>query len=279
MSEKNGHPPKETQDTLWYPPLNQAVDPAAIWHREETAIKEIGVYIHIPFCLSVCKYCPFNKYPWQAAYEEQYLNALKQEMRMTAEMPHVRNAAVIAVYFGGGTPTILKTAQLLELLELCEREFNLSPRAEVCVEANPETVNKEKLKALLDQGVNRISFGVQSFQDNFLKAIGRSHKAHHSVTAIETARRLGLENIGIDLLYRIPGQTAADWEKELRQALALGVHHISTLSLHICPGTALFEEQAAMKNRPDEDADTAMYKKARISWKTRDTICIRCMTL
>ncbi len=253
----DSHPRRETQDTLWYPPLHHAIDPGETWKK-----KEIGLYIHIPFCRSICKYCPFNKYPWNAREEESYLKALKKEMEIIAAVPYMQNTTVTAVYFGGGTPTVLKRAQLVELLERCEKAFDISPRAEICVEANPETVDRDKLKALLDRGVNRISFGVQSFRDVFLGIIGRGHRAHHSLTAIETARALGLENIAIDLLYRIPGQTPADWENELNRALALGIDHISTLSLYICPGTTLFAEQGTRQNQPDEETDVIMFERA-----------------
>ncbi len=253
------YPQRDTEYVRYYPPTVGPIESDQVWRKQE-----MGVYLQIPFCRSICKYCPFNKYIWNEEKVARYLAALKKEIRMIGRQPHMQGGTVTALNFGGGTPTSLYTNQLIDVLNCCRDHFNISPAAEISVEANPETVDEQKLKALLDWGVNRISFGVQSFNDHFLQVIGRAHRAEQSGAAIRLARSLGLKNIGIDLLYRIPGQTLADWERELDQAVELAIDHISIFSLLLNPGTQLFKERLAdrVAPQPVEQEEIAMYERA-----------------
>ena len=253
------YPERDTEYVRYYPPTVGPIDAAGIWQK-----REMGVYVQIPFCKSICKYCPFNKYAWQAEKVQHYLTALKKEIALVGGQPYMQAGRVTALNFGGGTPTSLSTGQLIDLLNCCRDHFDLDPAAEISVEANPETVDEPKLEALLKWGVNRISFGVQSFDDRFLAVIGRAHRAEQSAAAIQLARSLGLENIGIDLLYRIPGQSMEDWQRELDRAMALAIDHISIFSLLLNPGTPLFKERQSAKiaPQPGEEVEIAMYERA-----------------
>jgi oxygen-independent coproporphyrinogen-3 oxidase len=253
------YPERDIEYVRYYPPTVGPLDGGRVWEK-----KEMGLYLQIPFCKSICKYCPFNKYPWKEDHVRRYLNALKKEIKMIGDKPTMKEGTVSALNFGGGTPTSLTTDQFIGLLDHCKQHFDIAPSAEISIEANPETADENKLKALLDWGVNRISFGVQSFNDCFLKMVGRAHKAEQSAAAIKTARRLGLENIGIDLLYRIPGQTVTDWENELDRAVELEIDHISIFSLLLNPGTQLFKERLSAKvpPQPGEETEIAMYERA-----------------
>jgi oxygen-independent coproporphyrinogen-3 oxidase len=260
------YPERDTEYVRYYPPSVGPVGGREVWGK-----KEMGLYVQIPFCRTVCKYCPFNKYPWDDGLVKRYLKALKQEMRMVGSLPYTRQREVTVLNFGGGTPSALETGDLLDLLDECSKRFDVAADAEISVEANPETVDEEKLRSLLDWGVNRVSFGVQSFEDSSLRVIGRSHRARQSVEAIETARRLGLENIGIDLLYRVPGQTMDQWQWELDRAVELGIHHISIFSLLLNPGTRLFQErkQGKIPEQPPQEVELEMYRLAMRSLKDR----------
>ena len=254
------YPERDREYVRYYPPTVGPLEPGNVWEK-----KEMGLYVHIPFCKSVCKYCPFNTYPWNQGNVERYLKALKKEITMVGNMSYMQDSTIAAVNFGGGTPTSLTTEQLLDILNCCKDHFNIHPAAEVTVEANPDTVNENKLNALLAWGVNRMSFGVQSFNNKYLEMVGRAHRAEQSITSLKLARSLGLKNLGIDLLYRIPGQTIADWEKELDMAIALKIDHISIFSLLLNPGTQLFQDHTAGKipPQPNEDLEIAMYERAR----------------
>ncbi len=253
------YPERDTEYVRYYPPLVELMGQEQVWRK-----KELGLYVQIPFCRSICKYCPFNKYLWQPELVSRYLAALKKEMAMVGSQPYVRDRRVTVVNFGGGTPSALDSEDLLQLLNTCREYFDIAPNAEISVEANPETIDEPKLKALLKWGVNRVSFGVQSFDDHFLRIIGRKHGAEESVSAIRMARDLGLENIGIDLLYRIPGQTASHWQRELERAVELGIHHISIFSLLLNPGTRLFQERkmGMIPSQPPEELEIGMYGQA-----------------
>jgi len=258
------YPERDPQAVVWYPCIYTTLDPDEIWDGPEVKGKEIGFYIHVPLCKKVCKYCPFNKYNWTKQRAQWYLDAVKKEIRMVTSKPYFRKTKVITGYLGGGTPTSLATDQLIDLISCYQHYFNIAPDAEMSIEANPDTVDRDKLKTLHDVGINRISFGVQSFQPQFLKTIGRNHKAQHSIDAIKMAKKIGFDVITIDLLYRIPGQTLADWEKDLKTAIELELDHITTFSLFLDPGTKLFDEIGSHKAspQPNEEIELAMYQMA-----------------
>ena len=252
---------------VWYPCTYGSIDTDEIWKPKSLGIqtpkaKEIGFYVHVPLCKGICKYCPFNKFNWTSSRAEQYITAVKKEIRLITSQPYFENVKIIAGFFGGGTPTSLSTDQLVDLVEWCYKHLNVTPDAEMSVEATPNTIDEEKLRALRDIGINRLSIGVQSFHPHILQIMGRAHKGQQSIRAIELAHKVGFEVVTIDLLYRVPGQTLSDWEKDLRQALELDLDHLTTFSLFLDPGTPLHNEITAGNTipQPDEEMDLAMYQ-------------------
>jgi oxygen-independent coproporphyrinogen-3 oxidase len=255
---------RDTEYIFGYPPLTEKIDPPQIW-QSEGAKRPIGFYLHIPFCRSICKYCPFNKRLLRPPEVSSYLKALKQEIDLVSRQPSVKKAVVAAAYLGGGTPTALSTEQLVDLLAYCQERFSMAPAAELTIEANPDSTTEEKMAALLKAGVNRISFGVQSFDDRVLAMLGCRHRSQQAVAALKGAFAAGFDNVGLDLLYRLPGQNLSDWQRQLETALSLSLSHITTPELAVEPGTPLYEEQQAGKipARPDETRTLAMYERSR----------------
>jgi len=191
-------------------------------------------YLHIPFCLSKCRYCGFNSVPAPGAEEiERYCRALERDIRETKL--EIRN--VETAYFGGGTPTLLSAGQIENLISALEKKASFEKSAEITIEANPETMTSEKLSHLRTLGFSRLSLGVQSFDDGLLKILGRPHDSGQAMAAYRLARRAGFENIGLDLIYGLPGQSMKQWERDLRRAAELGPEHISAYSLTYEPGT------------------------------------------
>ncbi|MHB1006669.1 MAG: radical SAM family heme chaperone HemW [Chloroflexota bacterium] len=193
-----------------------------------------GIYIHIPFCQRKCAYCDFNSYAGRGRLLPAYVNALKHELR-----GFVGTAMASTVYFGGGTPSLLSPVQVETLLDEVRERFGLPDEAEVTLEANPGTVGEEYLFRLRSAGVTRLSLGAQSFDDGLLAMLGRIHSAAEAVEAYEAARRAGFDNVNLDLIYALPGQTPGEWRRELTQAVALGPEHLSLYALSVEEGTPL----------------------------------------
>lgn len=194
-----------------------------------------SLYIHIPFCTAKCGYCSFNSYSGLDGLQQRYINALLLEMEKMASTHTV--APLKTVFIGGGTPSILQEALLEKLLAAIATLFSLHPGAEVSIEINPGSVDVPKLDILLTGGVNRISFGVQSFVDRELKAIGRIHNGKVAEDAITMAAAAGCENLSLDLMYGLPGQSSRSWRESLTRACSLGTHHLSLYQLSIEGGT------------------------------------------
>ena len=212
-----------------------------------------GIYVHIPFCASRCSYCDFYSTLQLDAMGEPYVEALVAEARLRRD--ELLGQAVTTLYLGGGTPSQLPIA-LLERLVLGLREsFDLSDLEEFTVEANPDDVTPQWCAALPPLGVNRVSMGVQSFEDNILRTIGRRHTARQAVEAVERLRRSGIENISIDLIYGLPGQTIDSWRATVGQALALHPQHISAYGLTYEEGTRLWlqRERGEVVEVPEEE--------------------------
>ncbi|MGQ9512921.1 radical SAM family heme chaperone HemW [Thermodesulfitimonas sp.] len=219
----------------------------------------LGLYIHVPFCRRKCNYCDFISYSYDAAAASRYLQALAQEMRLRAAQLGTK-AAVGSIYLGGGTPTCLGAAMLAGIFDLIARYFNVLPGVEITVEANPETLTPELLRALYLAGVNRLSIGMQSASDTELQFLGRGHTFRRVQEAVEWARGAGFVNLNLDLVFGLPGQTLKNWEKTLREALALGPEHISAYDLEIHPETPLGQAVAAgMCGRCPEEEAREMY--------------------
>ena len=230
--------------------------------------KEFGLYIHIPFCRQKCFYCDFPSFAGREKKIDKYLQALEQEFALLRQrvLPkeNVRDIeskfAPRTIYIGGGTPTALNANQLEKLLEIVQKYVVVAKAEEFTVEMNPGTVDREKLLLLQQAGVNRLSVGVQSFDDHCLQKIGRIHTAQDAVNTIELAHNLGFDNISLDLIYGLPQQDREILTKSVERALALPVQHISIYGLQLEEGTA-FQRMADMGklHLPTDELVEAMY--------------------
>lgn len=216
-----------------------------------------SLYIHIPFCATKCNYCSFNSYSGLEGLQERYIEALCSEIAQNGHNGHTEPLKTI--FLGGGTPTFLSKKLLHKLLAAIFANFSVLPGAEISIEANPGTVDKEKFHLLYNAGVNRISLGVQSFNDQELKRIGRIHSADDAACAVNLAKGAGFENISIDLMYGLPEQNAEEWKKNLKTALSLELKHLSIYQLTVeeqTPLATILSEGGLQL--PDEDELTAM---------------------
>lgn len=221
-----------------------------------------ALYLHIPFCAHACPYCDFSFVLLKEGAVKQYLHAVDIEMAHRAEEA-IWAAPFSSVFIGGGTPTALSRSQLDLFFSRLHRHFQITPDAEVTVEANPETLTIPKLDLLRKWGVNRLSIGVQSFTPESLRRLGRHHSLKQAMTAFERARQVGFDNINIDLMFGAPEQTEADWEASLRYVVDLAPEHISVYGLTIEPGTPFARLSATNAlDLPDEERHIAMYDRA-----------------
>lgn len=258
------YPKRDVEYVRWYPPTLHGVDPAEILKAIETLTDDPAFYLHVPFCKDICPYCPFNKFRMRQDRAEQFLQAFDVELQWVAGGLRTAGRRARSGYLGGGTPTALAADDLLGLVAACTRELRLLPDAELTVEANPDTVDASLLTRLRHAGVNRISFGVQSFSDEHLQVLGRTHGRSGALNAISLAQAAGFDNIAIDLIYRIPGQSVDDWRSDLHTAIDLGVQHVSTYCLFLDPGTRLYNASMAghVGSYPDEATEIEMYDVA-----------------
>jgi len=219
----------------------------------------IGLYIHIPFCQQKCLYCDFPSYANLDHLYQPYIAALCQEISGLGGV--LSGNRIDTIFIGGGTPTLLSTAQLQQLLQQIQSSFIIDQDVEFSIEANPGTVDREKLLVLQAGGVNRISFGIQTFADSLLRSIGRIHSATQAIEAVTMAQQIGFGNINIDLMYGLPGQTTAQLRASILQAVKLNVTHVSAYGLKVEEGTpfAIMEQQGRLL-LPEEEDDEAMYE-------------------
>ena len=196
-----------------------------------------GLYIHIPLCLSKCRYCDFVSYPAHCSDDmSDYINLLEQEISL---IPQDEKIHVDTIYIGGGTPSILPGVE--RIINIIYKYFNISAATEITIEANPATLSMDKLSRYIDAGINRLSLGVQSFIDTELELLGRRHTAIEAHEAFDMARGAGFYNINIDLIYAFPNQSQKSWEYTLKEAVNLNPEHISAYSLILEKGTELFD--------------------------------------
>jgi oxygen-independent coproporphyrinogen III oxidase len=212
----------------------------------------LGLYVHIPFCGSICSYCNFNRGLLDEALEERYVRALVGEIERSAEP----GTPADTIFFGGGTPSLLTPDEIGRLITACRRSFHVTEDAEVTLEANPETVTEASLAGYLAAGVNRVSFGVQSFDDAELLRLGRRHSAATARRAIHLARRAGVENVSLDLMMWLPGQSVASWLASVDALIAEAPDHASLYLLELYPNAPLREDMArrGWSQAPDDDA-------------------------
>lgn len=218
----------------------------------------ISLYVHIPFCRSKCNYCDFNSYDNMTHLAEDYIRALHREMKVWRK--ELGERYITTVYIGGGTPTFLKNS-LLQIVLDGLNAFNITPKTEITVEANPNTIDKEKLVTLKEYGVNRLSMGLQTCDEELLRVLGRTHTFDDFKKSFVLARNLGFENINVDLIFGIPGQTLKSWENTLKKIMEYSPEHISAYSLMIEENTPLDLMIKKGKIRPiDDEIDRQMYR-------------------
>lgn len=221
----------------------------------------ISLYIHIPFCASKCAYCDFASYPGRARDWGRYFDALCAELRDWG--PRLAGREVATVFIGGGTPTLVPAARIADVLLEAREAFAFAADCEITMEGNPGTLTHEKLRVCRETGVNRLSLGAQSFDDGLLRALGRLHTSARIGEAVALARDAGFDNINLDLMYALPGQSAEDWRATLDAAVGLGVEHLSAYSLIVEPGTPMAERVASgLAVLPEDEAVNAMQREA-----------------
>ncbi len=216
-----------------------------------------GIYIHIPFCRSRCSYCDFATGLYESGLADRYVRALVVEVELSANM-----GSVDTVYLGGGTPSLLSPSQLECILNALHGHFTIEPASEITIEMNPGTVTLDNLRAFRKLGVNRASFGAQTFDDAELARLGRSHTSSQTLQTFEDLRAADFENVSFDLIAGLPGQTLARWERNVEQALELQPEHLSFYLLEVHSGTPLAEHiRRGLQPKPDDDLAAVMYQR------------------
>ena len=218
---------------------------------------KLGVYIHIPFCVSKCGYCDFYSVPGGSRRMPDYQSALLSHISESAEA--MQSYEIDSIYIGGGTPSCYGAKRIIEILDELKRMGNVRLDSEITLEVNPDTVKLDELKALRREGVNRLSVGVQSANNDILKILGRRHNCLQAEQAVDTARRAGFENVSLDLIYGLPSQTKGDWADTLSRALELHPEHLSCYALKLEEGTPMYRRYLGSPLIPDEDEQADMY--------------------
>jgi oxygen-independent coproporphyrinogen III oxidase len=222
----------------------------------------LGLYLHIPFCSSICNYCNFNRGLFESGLKDRYVAALEAEIRAAG-----RGEAADTIFFGGGTPSLLEPAEISRLIGACRDAFDMARDAEVTLETNPETASRERMDGFRASGVNRISFGVQSFRDDELARLGRIHSASRAREAVAEARAAGFDNISLDLMMWLPQQRPAHWRENVEALIDVGPEHASLYLLELYPNAPLKEDmaRAGWSLAPDDDAaEMYLWSMARL---------------
>lgn len=239
-------------------------------------MNQLELYIHIPFCVKKCLYCDFLSAPAGKEQQEEYVEGLCRQIRTYGELAKAYH--IVSIFIGGGTPSILKGEQITGILEAVYDTFAVDAGAEITIEMNPGTVTEEKLKAYKKGGISRLSIGLQSAKNEELKTLGRIHTFEEFLNTYRLARETGFDNINIDLMSAIPGQTPKGWEETLRKTAKLRPEHISAYSLIIEEGTPFYERYGdrgtnigesqgeGIKELPGEEEERQMY------WQTKEIL-------
>ena len=223
--------------------------------------KDLELYIHIPFCIKKCNYCDFLSFPSSAEDREEYVRCLVKEIEQTGIVLNNKDTyQVRSVFIGGGTPSLLSGDQIKNIMQVVQKYFLIKEEAEITMEANPGTLTKKNLSAYKDAGINRLSMGLQSADNSCLYLLGRIHTWEEFLKNYELARKAGFENINIDLMSGLPGQTMSIYKKTLEKVMALRPEHISAYSLILEEGTPFYESEEIHKKIPNEEADREMYQ-------------------
>src|SRR3954447_11800830 len=220
----------------------------------------LGLYIHIPFCAAICNYYNFNRGLFEAGLKNRYVDGLVAEIRRAGGPGRV---AADTIYFGGGTPSLLEPSEVARILDAAHDAFEIAPAAELTLEANPETVTVERLAGYRASGINRVSFGVQSFRDDELRRLSRMHGSARAKAAYRQARAAGFDNVSLDLMMWLPAQRVDEWLESVDEAIALAPEHLSLYMLEVYPNAPLKDDMARARwsQAPDDDV-AAMYVTA-----------------
>ncbi len=220
----------------------------------------LGLYIDFPFCIARCAFCAFNVQGYRESISERYRLALHKELAIHDLHDTCNGREVVSLYLGGGTPTLYPSCVINEIVSSCQRYFNFRDDAEITIEAHPATMNIADLRELQRNGINRISMGVQSFSDEYLKLLGRNHTVKEAIAAFGTARKAGFDNIGIDLIYALPDQSLGEWKETLQSAIDLSPEHLSIYCLSIEEGTLFHKKGVTL---PSEEEQILQYQLAQ----------------
>lgn len=223
-------------------------------------VSPLSIYIHFPFCKKKCGYCHFFSLLENESLKKRYFDALLTEIKLRESLIHSPLNSIVSIYFGGGTPSLMTPDEIEKILSLLPH----SPDCEITLEANPKTLDLEKLKAFASCEINRISFGVQSFDDRLLQVLTREHSAKDAIIAIENALKAGFDNISIDLMTDIPLQTAESFEESLKIALSLNITHLSLYNLTFETKSAFYhQKKRLLPLLPNESESLAFIEKAK----------------
>lgn len=207
----------------------------------QLALPPLSLYVHIPWCVKKCPYCDFNSHTANNQLpEEEYLQALIQDLEL--ELPYVQGRKLSSIFFGGGTPSLFSAETIGRIIQAAKRRIGFASNIEITLEANPGTFEQEKFSGYRSVGVNRLSIGIQSFNNNQLEALGRIHSSEQAINAVEAARKASFENINLDLMHGLPGQNTSDALTDLQQAIDLKPNHISWYQLTIEPNTVFYNK-------------------------------------
>ncbi len=221
---------------------------------------DLGIYVHFPFCARKCDYCDFVSMVGSPDEQAYYIRVLKKEIRSFEALENLY--LVRTVFFGGGTPSIMDTVQLERVMEQLREQYEFAEDAEITIECNPGTLTEEKLQRYREMGINRLSIGLQSTHNEELKVLGRIHSYEDFLESYRLARKVGFQNINVDLMSGLPGQSVEAWDDVLRTVVALNPEHVSAYSLSIEEGTPFYERYASTKGRlllPKEKEERDMY--------------------
>ena len=232
----------------------------------------LGLYVHVPFCSAICNYCNFNRGLFDADLKTRYVEALVSEIRNSQSTIHNQSAIhdpqsarhrADTIFFGGGTPSLLEPDEIARIIAACESAFDLSADRAVTMEANPESVTEARLAAYRRAGVNRVSFGVQSFREDELRRLSRLHSADRARAALAEARAAGFDNVSLDLMMWLPEQSVSEWLESIDASIALDPEHVSLYMLEVYPNAPLKDDMARARwsQAPDDDV-AAMYLAA-----------------
>lgn len=230
-------------------------------------MKNLGIYIHIPFCKKKCRYCDFVSYSNKESCIENYINALKKEIQNRYDVEEIKDYKIDTIYIGGGTPSLIDAKYIEDILQTIRAKFNVLECCETTIEVNPGSATEEKLKRYIEIGINRLSIGMQSTDDNILKEIGRIHTYEEFLTTYNNARKVGFKNINVDLMLGLPNQTMEILQQSINKTIELKPEHISVYSLILEDNTPLKIDYENNKiELPDEELERKMY------WMVKKTL-------